>query len=85
MINFNFDEFVALFAHDPEAAQAKADALVEDYISSLDADKQQRARAYHWRLQQELRHYKDPIARMNKMVELFWKGVNQFNAVLGQG
>lgn len=85
MMDFNFDEMVVLFAKDPDAAQAKAESMIEEYINTLDPEKQQRARAYNWRLQQELRHYKDPIARMNKMVELFWSGVNRFNEVLSQG
>lgn len=81
-MDFDFDELASLFKTDPVAAQAKANSIIDDYIQTLEPEKQQRARAYNWRLQQELRHYKDPIARMNKMVELFWIGVEQFQAAL---
>lgn len=57
-------------------------AAVEDYISELPEDKQQRARAQQWKLEQDLRHYKDPTARFNRMVEIFWEGFREFQAAL---
>lgn len=67
---------------DPEAFQYRAKAILEEYFASLPEDQAQRARQFQWRLDNELRHYVDPVARMNKMVELFWAGVKDFQKVL---
>lgn len=56
----------------------KQKEALEKFFESLPPERQKRMRAYQWRLDQELRHYKDPVARMNRMVELFWEGVAEF-------
>lgn len=78
----SFDELKTLFEEDPVAAEDKVKEILEEYISSLDEERQQRARAFNWRLQQDLRKYKDPVARMNVMVEKFWAGVQEFQQAL---
>ncbi len=35
-----------------------------------------------WKIEGQLRGFKDPVARMNKMIELFWQGVNDFQRTL---
>lgn len=55
---------------------------LEDFLNSLPPERQQRMKAFQWRLEQDLRHYKDPVARMNKMVEIFWEGVYKFEDAL---
>jgi hypothetical protein len=77
-----FDELKTLFETDPLAAEVKSKEIIDDYISSLDEEKQQRARSFQWRIEQDLKKFKDPIARMNKMVEMFWKGVKEFQKTL---
>jgi hypothetical protein len=77
-----YDELRDLFATDPAAAEKRAAEIIQSYINTLEDDKKQRAAAFNWRIQQELRNYKDPTARMNKMVELFWNGVKEFQSVL---
>lgn len=77
-----FDELKTLFETDPNAAEIKVSKIIEDYISTLSPERQQRARAFNWRIQQDLRKFKDPQARMNRMVELFWKGVKEFQQVM---
>ncbi len=56
----------------------KQEQALEDFLASFPKEKQQRMRAIQWRLEQDLCKYKDPIARMNRMVVLFWEGVNKF-------
>lgn len=82
MMNVTFDELKTLFETDPVAAEQKANEIIEEYIMTLPDERQQRVRAINWRIQQELRHVKDPTARMNKMVEMFWNGVKEFQDVL---
>ncbi len=84
LMNVSFEELKTLFETDPAAAEEKVKEILEDHISTLEPERQQRARAFQWRLEHDLRKFKDPIARMNKMVELFWKGVEQFQTALTQ-
>ena len=82
LMNVTFDELKTLFETDPVAAEEKVSQIMEEYISSLEPERQQRARAFNWRIQQDLRKYKDPVARMNRMVEMFWSGVKEFQHTL---
>lgn len=82
LMSTTFDELKDLFESDPDAAEEKVKEILEEYIQTLEPERQQRARAYNWRVQQELRNFNDPIARMNKMVEMFWKGVQEFQQAL---
>lgn len=81
-MNVTFDELKSLFENDPPAAEIKVKEIMAEYISSLAPDRKQRAEAFNWRIQQELRNFKDPVARMNRMVEMFWAGVKEFQQTL---
>lgn len=82
LMNVTFDELKTLFETDPVAAEAKVQQIMDEYIATLDPERQKRAQAFNWRIQQELRNLKDPTARMNRMVEMFWNGVKEFQNVL---
>jgi len=59
---------------------------IDDFIDSIeDEDRKLKLQQLQFRIDRELRKYKDPVAKMNKMVELFWEGVNEFNQVLNNG
>lgn len=81
-MNVTFDELKTLFEEDPPAAEIKVKEIMEEYISTLPPERKQRAEAFNWRIQQELRNFKDPTARMNRMVEMFWQGVKEFQHTL---
>lgn len=81
-MNTTFDELKTLFETDPVVAEDKVKQIMDDYISTLSPERQQRAQAFNWRIQQELRNLKDPTARMNRMVEMFWSGVKEFQQTL---
>lgn len=79
--NKPFEELVQLFQDDPEAfEQYRKQRLEEEIIKMCDGcpEKEDRCRAFVWRMEQELSKYTDPIARYNKMVEMFWKQVEEF-------
>lgn len=82
LMSNTFDELKTLFETDPPAAEEKVKEILEEYIQTLEPERQQRARAFNWKIQQDLRNFKDPVARMNKMVEMFWKGYQTFNTAL---
>lgn len=76
------DELSELYKNDPDLFEVRCRELIEDMISSCPPERQERLRQYQWKIDQTLSGYKDPVARMNKMVELFWTGVGKFQDVL---
>ena len=75
MKKLNFDELKDLIEVDPDKAEEYRIAIIQDFIARLPEEKQERMRATQWRLDQELRRIKNPIARMNfiygKMMDSF--------------
>jgi hypothetical protein len=56
---------------------------IEDFIDSIeDEERRVRLRRMQWRIDMELGRIRNPIARMNRMVVLFWEGVDVFQRVL---
>ena len=80
----NFDELSELWRNDTEAAEAYHRAIIDDFILGLPEEKQERARGLQWRIDQELRKYKNPISRMNRMVELMWESFFELNSALNR-
>ena len=52
------------------------------FLHSLPTEKRLELERQTWVLEQKLRKYKDPIARMNAMVRIFWEGVAEFQETL---
>ena len=70
---FYFDEMQRLHKEDPEEFAALAKDKIYDYIYSIpDPKRQEQLMALQCKIDRDLSRYKDPIARMNRMVELFW-------------
>jgi len=76
------DDLARLWREEPDKAEAYHRAVIEDFIQGLPEDKQERARGLQWRIDQELRKYKDPVARMNRMCELMWASFFDLNNAL---
>jgi len=56
---------------------------IRDFLDTIeDPDRRLRLEQLQFRIEGQLRNYKDPVARMNKMVEIFWEGVKEFQDVL---
>lgn len=76
----NFDDWAELFRSDPELFEVKRKQFLAEYIAdywSDDPDKQQRAEATLWRMEQNYRHIVDPVERFNVVVVEFWKQVEK--------
>lgn len=76
-----FDELVELFRSNPDEFEKYRTKFLEDHIASLCADcpeKLERCKRIQWRIEQELNKYKNPIARYNAMVVIFWKQFDEF-------
>jgi hypothetical protein len=70
---------------DPDAFEREANLIRNEFFDSIEDDERRlHLQQLQFRLDGELRHYKDPVARMNKMVEIFWKGVNEFQQTIGK-
>lgn len=76
-----YEELVKL-KDNPHAFAKRQKEIVEDAISKCPKEFQQQIRQNNWRIEQELSKFKNPTARMNKMVELFWNGVSKFEDTL---
>lgn len=68
-----------LYSEDnPEKFDAIRDEIIESAIASFPKKYQKRAQGIQFTLDCELRKYKHPIARMNRMVEIFWGKFDEF-------
>ena len=59
----------------------RANEFIEEFIGSLPEHKQKVFRQKQWCIESELIKYKNPVMKMNKMIELFWEGVKEFKDV----
>jgi len=83
VIKLDFDKLKDM---SPEELEEYRTQIVEEYIETVpDEDRRRRLRGLQFQITSQLGQYKDPIAKMNKMVELFWEGVGKFNDALHSG
>ncbi len=72
-----------LYQENPEKFDEEVKSILEEFFDNIkDPEKREHLRRFQFRIDGELRKFTDPVARMNKMVELFWVGVNEFHATL---
>jgi len=67
-----------LYISDPDEFEKVTTAMINDAIDNMRKENREIYRAKQWRLKQELDKIKDPLERMNRMVVIFWEGVNEF-------
>lgn len=79
----SFDKMKDLYVSDPEAFDVYRKKLIDDEINKIsDPIRRQRLRGLQFQLDNKLRKFKDPVARMNAMVSIFWKQVYKFKNML---
>lgn len=76
------DERMNYAKDEPEAFNQLAEQAIEDFILSAPAHKQLKLRAIQAKINKELSKYKHPVARLNRMQELFWNQVREFQQSL---
>lgn len=82
-----FEGLVELFKEDPEAFEEYRKERIEKHITEMCGDcpeRLERCRRFQWRMEQELAKYKDPLARYNAMVSIFWEQFEEFQTALNQ-
>ena len=71
-----------LFEKDPKRFETLRKNIIDTTISCYPEKFQQRAKGIQFTLDAELDRIKNPVARMNRMVEIFWQKVDEFQAVV---
>ena len=77
-MKYDFDYLKNLYIEDPDGFEKITSAIINDAIDNTPEEKREIYRAKQWRLEQTLSKINDPLERMNRMVAIFWEGVNEF-------
>lgn len=67
-----------LLKDDPDAFERKRQEIIERFIEAQPEERQGRYRKMQWRIDQERKRFKDPIACYNRLVAMFWEQVEKF-------
>ena len=80
---YDFDALSELNKTDPEQFQMATRQMIDDFIAGIpDEASRRKCAGLQFKLDHELSKHTDPISRMNRMIELLWDGVYQFNNAL---
>jgi hypothetical protein len=77
-----FERLSGLYQKDPEEFERISKALIHEALEKLPAEHRARGYGLQMRIDRRLSHFKDPVARMNEMVVMFWEQFNEFQEVL---
>lgn len=83
----DFDYWKDLFEKDPEEFDRQRKEFIDQQIDKDFGKDPERAMAMKrmmWRHNAELDRIKDPVARYNKVVELFWEQTQTMQAALNE-
>lgn len=72
------DKLSAL-SDDPEEFDRLSREIIQQTIDSFPAHHRRKARGLQFKIDTTLSRCSDPLARMNKMVEIFWEHFQQFH------
>lgn len=75
-------QLTGLYQKDPQEFEKMRTMLIEQTIAAFPARHRQRAYGMQFIIEMRLKKYKDPVVRMNKMVEIFWEQFGLFHDVL---
>ncbi|BCR03231.1 hypothetical protein DESUT3_03000 [Desulfuromonas versatilis] len=71
-----------LYQRDPAAFEVAARELIRATIEEFPPEHRERAYGIQFQLDARLSRYRDPLVRMNVMVEIFWEQFAEFRRVL---
>jgi len=78
--HINFDEMLALAKTDPDTFEAKREAYIESFLTSIPKDKQGRLRGLQWQIDQKRQLARTPMASCIAISNLMWNSLQ----LLGQ-
>ena len=77
-----YDKMLGSLQEDPESFEKAKNEIIEEFIMAQPEEIRQRLRQQQWRIDNDLRRFKDPVARLNRMVEIFWEQFREFQVSL---
>ncbi len=81
-VSSRYDYLFKLYKANPKEFERHTRAMLEAQIQNAPPHLQLKLRALQSLLYTELSHYKHPVARMNRMVELFWEKAIELQGAL---
>ncbi len=81
-IEKKIEKLTGLYKKDPAEFEELRKELITNTIEAFPAQHKKRAYGLQFVLDARLSKYKDPVVRMNKMVEIFWEQFGLFQEVL---
>jgi len=79
---FDFDAWVKLARHDPQAFEEKRKRLIDDAINAAPAHKQQRLRCLQWKLDKIRETSRTPMIACLHINRLLWESVTSKRGLL---
>lgn len=77
-----YEELIKLKEQSPELIEKRIEEMWDEFFNSLKPDERERAKQFKWQIDGQLRGIKNPTARLNKMIDIFWQGVQNFQMSL---
>ncbi len=77
-----YEQLQGIYQHDPEKFDRLSADLIRQALDNVPEEHRAEAYGIQRRIEHQLKKYKDPIARMNAMVEIFWQQFQKFQAVI---
>ncbi len=77
-----FDRLADLYQKNPEEFERLSKNLIAEALEEMPEEYRAQAYGLQMRIEQRLCRFKDPVARMNEMVVIFWDQFRKFQEVL---
>ncbi len=80
----DFDRFRTLFEEDPNAAEVLRTKTIEEFISQVPPERQERLRGLQWQVDQVRGLSKNPMDACIKISDMMWDSVMETDGLLEQ-
>lgn len=77
-----YEKLQGVYQLDPNKFEQIREELIRQALDEMPEELRARAYGMQRQIDHQLKRYRDPVARMNAMVEIFWRQVYEFQAVL---
>lgn len=78
---FDFDMWRELSQNDPDAFEKLREKTVNQYIGSIDSDRQDRLRCLQWKVDRVREQQKTPIAACVAISDMMWDSLERLNKI----
>jgi hypothetical protein len=77
---FNIEHWIKIFKEDPKAFEKQKREYIINHIKTItngNKEREWKLLGYFYFIERDLKNYKDPIARYNKMIEIFYRELSK--------